>query len=152
MFEDFIRRDAIPKRTMPEPPGPNQDEAADAFFSAGETLQQVDAVALQRKWWWPRRSQPCARHPWTSFVMRMRALPALTWDPVPTDRTALAVLRELRPRVAYSCQQGFCKTCKVRVLAGTPEHRDTRLTDTERGRGDMLICVSRAEERLVIDL
>jgi hypothetical protein len=40
------------------------------------------------------------------------------------------------------------------VLAGTPDHRDSLLTDEERAAGDvMMICVSRARsDRLVLDL
>lgn len=32
---------------------------------------------------------------------------------VPADRSALDVIRDLRPSVAYSCRQGFCGTCEV---------------------------------------
>jgi ferredoxin-NADP reductase len=72
---------------------------------------------------------------------------------VPADRSALDVVTDIRPEVAYSCRQGFCGTCKVRVLTGTPDHRDRRLTDEQRASGEMLICVSRAEAgRLVLDL
>ncbi|MCW4353698.1 PDR/VanB family oxidoreductase [Hoyosella sp. YIM 151337] len=71
---------------------------------------------------------------------------------VPADASALAVIRQRQPDVAYSCQQGFCGSCKVRVLSGTPEHLDTRLTDDERS-DSMLICVSRAQTaRLVLDI
>lgn len=72
---------------------------------------------------------------------------------VPADRSTLDVVRERRPDVAFSCRQGFCRTCRVRVLAGTPDHRDTTLTPAEQHRGDMLICVSRArDDRLVLDI
>ncbi|MFI6581095.1 PDR/VanB family oxidoreductase [Embleya sp. NPDC050493] len=73
---------------------------------------------------------------------------------VPADRSALDVLREARPDTAYSCRQGFCGVCRVRVSAGAVEHRDLRLTDHERAAGAMLVCVSRAAagERLVLDL
>ncbi|MFD9127544.1 PDR/VanB family oxidoreductase [Kitasatospora sp. NPDC059571] len=73
---------------------------------------------------------------------------------VPADRSALDVAREARPDLAYSCRQGFCGTCRVRVLAGTPEHRDRRLTADQRAAGDLLPCVSRAAEgeTLVLDL
>ncbi|WP_158889216.1 PDR/VanB family oxidoreductase [Amycolatopsis anabasis] len=62
---------------------------------------------------------------------------------VPADRSALEVVREALPDVAYSCRQGFCRTCKVRVLSGEVEHRDGALTGTERA-DTMLICVSRS--------
>jgi ferredoxin-NADP reductase len=71
---------------------------------------------------------------------------------VPADRSLLEVLDERLPDVAYSCRQGFCGTCRTRVLAGVVEHRDRVLTEPERG-GMMAICVSRAEgDRLVLDL
>lgn len=71
---------------------------------------------------------------------------------VAPDQTALDAIRRIRPDVAYSCQQGFCGTCRTRVLAGTPDHRDTRLTPEEQ-HTDMLICVSRATGgRIVLDL
>jgi len=72
--------------------------------------------------------------------------------PVPADRSALDALLDARPGTAYSCRQGFCGTCRVRVLSGTPEHRDHRLTDEERAAGDLLICVSRAEEGTCLEL
>ncbi|MFD4909294.1 PDR/VanB family oxidoreductase [Kitasatospora purpeofusca] len=74
--------------------------------------------------------------------------------PVPADRSALDVLREARPDLPYSCKQGFCGTCEVRLLAGTPDHRDRRLTPERRADGALLPCVSRAAagETLVLDL
>ncbi|RDI54033.1 PDR/VanB family oxidoreductase [Nocardia mexicana] len=72
---------------------------------------------------------------------------------VAADRSALEEVLKVRPDVAYSCRQGFCRTCKVRVLSGTVDHRDAVLTPDERADGEMLICVSRcAGERLVLDL
>lgn len=72
---------------------------------------------------------------------------------VPADRSALDVLLEYRPDQPYSCRQGFCRTCRVRVAAGTPDHRDKALTPAERDDGDLLVCVSRcAGGRLVLDL
>jgi ferredoxin-NADP reductase/ferredoxin len=71
---------------------------------------------------------------------------------VPADRSVLSVLREHRPDLAYSCQQGFCGTCRTRVLAGEVEHRDHVLSASER-TGTMTVCVSRAKgDRLVLDL
>ncbi|MET7767485.1 PDR/VanB family oxidoreductase [Nocardia sp. NPDC005366] len=72
---------------------------------------------------------------------------------VARDRSALDVILERRPDRPYSCRQGFCRTCTVRVLAGEPDHRETVLTAAEHAAGDMLVCVSRAEGgRLVLDL
>ncbi|MCY0950905.1 PDR/VanB family oxidoreductase [Streptomyces sp. H27-S2] len=71
---------------------------------------------------------------------------------VGADESALAAVRRELPGTPYSCEQGFCGTCQHRVLAGAVEHRDTLLTDQERG-DSMLLCVSRARgDRLVLDL
>jgi len=71
---------------------------------------------------------------------------------VPADSTVLAAVRTVLPNTAYSCEQGFCGTCRQRVLEGEVEHRDELLRDAERA-DSMLICVSRARsERLVLDL
>jgi ferredoxin len=67
---------------------------------------------------------------------------------IPADRSALAVLLDDDPSTPYSCQQGFCGTCKVKVLGGQVDHRGR----TAVGDDEMLVCVSRANaERIVID-
>ncbi|KRE33113.1 ferredoxin [Mycobacterium sp. Soil538] len=73
---------------------------------------------------------------------------------VAEDETLLAALRRAGVPAPYSCQQGFCGTCRTRVLGGAVEHRDTLLTDPERAAGQMLTCVSRAAgtSRLTLDL
>jgi ferredoxin-NADP reductase len=63
---------------------------------------------------------------------------------VAADETLLGALNRAGVHAPYSCQQGFCGTCRTRVLTGAVEHRDTLLTDPERAAGMMLICVSRA--------
>ncbi|WKX69959.1 PDR/VanB family oxidoreductase [Streptomyces sp. XD-27] len=72
---------------------------------------------------------------------------------VPAGQSVLAALRERAlPDLPYSCQQGFCGTCRQSVVSGEVDHRDELLTDSERA-GSMLICVSRAcGDRLVLDL
>lgn len=74
--------------------------------------------------------------------------------PVPYDRSALDVLHEVLPDLPFSCRQGFCGTCRVRVAQGHVDHRDRRLTAAERAAGAMLPCVSRAPEgeRLVLEV
>ncbi|WP_156689618.1 PDR/VanB family oxidoreductase [Mycobacterium sp. Marseille-P9652] len=67
---------------------------------------------------------------------------------VPANRSALEVLLDRDPTAPYSCRQGFCGTCKVKVLAGQVDHRGRLAV----GDDEMLVCVSRARgERLVID-
>lgn len=73
---------------------------------------------------------------------------------VAADETLLAALRRSGIAAPYSCQQGFCGTCRARVLNGVVQHRDTLLTAPERSSGMMLTCVSRAAagKRLTLDL
>jgi ferredoxin-NADP reductase len=67
---------------------------------------------------------------------------------VPANRSALDVMLDHHPTTSYSCQQGFCGTCKVKVLAGQVDHRGR----TAVGDDEMVVCVSRAKgDRLVID-
>ncbi|WP_024802635.1 PDR/VanB family oxidoreductase [Nocardia sp. BMG51109] len=71
---------------------------------------------------------------------------------VGADETALTAIRRELPDVGYSCRQGYCGTCQVRVLGGNVDHRDHTLTDRDR-RDRMLVCVSRAaDDELVVDL
>lgn len=71
---------------------------------------------------------------------------------VGADEPALDAIRRVRPQVRYSCRQGFCGTCRVKVIEGEVEHRDRVLIGDERD-DSMMICVSRAAaDSLVIDL
>lgn len=86
------------------------------------------------------------------FTVRVASTGAIVR--VGADETLLTALRRANAAPPYSCQQGFCGTCRTRVLDGRVEHRDTLLTDPERAEANMLVCVSRAAEgeRLTLDL
>jgi ferredoxin-NADP reductase len=67
---------------------------------------------------------------------------------VPANRSALDVMLDRDPTTAYSCRQGFCGTCKVKVLAGQVDHRGR----TAERADEMLLCVSRSMgDRVVIE-
>lgn len=70
------------------------------------------------------------------------------------DESILECVRSLVPSVPASCEEGFCGTCEVRILAGEADHRDQILTQAEQDANEsMFICVSRAKSRrIVIDL
>lgn len=64
---------------------------------------------------------------------------------VAAGRSALESVRTVLPEVAFSCRQGFCGTCHVRLLDGAAEH-NTALP------GHVALCVARAANgRLVVD-
>ncbi|NUS44453.1 MAG: oxidoreductase [Mycobacteriaceae bacterium] len=71
---------------------------------------------------------------------------------VRADQTALGALLDVRPNATYSCRQGFCRSCAVRVLDGTIDHRSTALNPAESEQGYFLPCVSRSPDCLTLDL
>ncbi|MCL7426018.1 PDR/VanB family oxidoreductase [Streptomyces sp. YS415] len=73
---------------------------------------------------------------------------------VPPGVSVLDSVRAAGVEVLYSCTEGTCGTCETDVVEGTPDHRDSVLSDAERAAGEtMLICVSRCRGmRLVLDL
>ncbi|WP_438486749.1 PDR/VanB family oxidoreductase [Streptomyces sp. S186] len=73
---------------------------------------------------------------------------------VDAGQSVLDALREAAPGLSASCEDGLCGSCELRVLAGTPDHRDDVLSRAERERTDVMYpCVSRARgDRLVVDL
>jgi vanillate O-demethylase ferredoxin subunit len=73
---------------------------------------------------------------------------------VPADRSILEVLRDAGIDAPSACEEGICGACETRVLSGTPDHRDSILSDELRAANDiMMICCSRsAGEALELDL
>lgn len=70
------------------------------------------------------------------------------------DQNLLDAIREVVPSTPFSCTEGYCGSCEVAVLDGTPDHRDEILTIEEQEAGrSMFPCVSRSRtERLVLDI
>ena len=73
---------------------------------------------------------------------------------VPPGKSIIDVLEENGVSVLSSCLEGVCGTCETAVLSGTPDHRDSLLTQEERESNEyMMICVGRAlSDRLELDL
>jgi vanillate O-demethylase ferredoxin subunit len=73
---------------------------------------------------------------------------------VGADQTVVQALAAQGIDVLTSCEEGVCGTCLTGVLAGTPDHRDSYLTDQERAANDQFLpCCSRAKStRLRLDL
>ena len=64
------------------------------------------------------------------------------------------VLEAANIQVPTSCREGTCGTCETVLFEGTPDHRDSYLTEQEKQSGEVImICCSRAKSgRLVLDL
>lgn len=73
---------------------------------------------------------------------------------VPAELSLLQVCEAAGVDVMYSCEEGVCGACEVKVLAGQVEHRDTVLTPGQRQRSEsMMICCSRGVgDSLVLDI
>lgn len=73
---------------------------------------------------------------------------------VPAGRSILQALEDNGIEPLNSCREGICGTCETTVVEGTPDHRDSLLSQDERDANDtMMICVGRALcPRLVLDL
>ncbi|MFE9400040.1 PDR/VanB family oxidoreductase [Streptomyces flavidovirens] len=83
------------------------------------------------------------------FTLRLRDGTLLT---VPAEQATLDVLLDARPTTPGSCRKGYCGTCRIQVLDGTPDHRDHLLTPEERDAGALLPCVSRAKEGTLLSV
>ena len=68
---------------------------------------------------------------------------------VPPHLSLLAALRRDGVRVESSCESGVCGTCRLAVLDGEVEHRDSVLTGGER-LGSLVACVSRARSAEIV--
>jgi ferredoxin-NADP reductase len=73
---------------------------------------------------------------------------------VPENTSIFDAVEKAGVEVLGSCMEGICGTCECDVLEGTPDHRDSVLSKSDRERGDTIMtCVSRSlSEKLVLDL
>ncbi|GAA4815161.1 PDR/VanB family oxidoreductase [Streptomyces ziwulingensis] len=100
------------------------------------------------------RFRPAARAPAGAAEFEVVLARSGRTVPVAPDVSVLDAVRAAGAEVLWSCAEGTCGTCETDVVEGTPDHRDSVLTDEERAAGEtMLICVSRCRgKRLVLDL
>jgi len=74
---------------------------------------------------------------------------------VPADKTILQVVRDAGIDLNWSCENGICGSCRVNLLGGKVDHRDSFLDDNERSENAaIMICSSRAKpgETLILDI
>jgi ferredoxin-NADP reductase len=73
---------------------------------------------------------------------------------VSPGQTLIEALRDAGLKIKVSCEQGICGTCETRVLAGTPDHRDMILSESEKAANEtmMVCCGGSLSPTLVLDL
>lgn len=117
-----------------------------------EATRGVEASRVHVEWFTAPAPTVLAGTANGSFQVRLqRSGKAIT---VAGDESVLEALERCGVSVPSSCRDGVCGTCEVRVLAGTPEHRDLVLSPDEQRKGDrMFVCVSRCSgNELLLDL
>jgi ferredoxin-NADP reductase len=73
---------------------------------------------------------------------------------VEPGKTILDAVLDAGIKADFSCMEGICGSCEVRLLAGVPDHRDSVLSKAEREANDrLLICCSGSKSpSLTLDL
>lgn len=77
-----------------------------------------------------------------AFVLRLLRSGLSTQ--VAAHETVLAAMERLHIDHPFSCRQGLCGTCEVRLVSGEADHRDAVLSEADRRAGQRFMpCVSR---------
>lgn len=72
---------------------------------------------------------------------------------IPSDESLLMAADFAGIEISGDCMEGTCGACETRVIEGEIIHRDSVLSQKARAEGEtMMICVSRARGRIVLDL
>ncbi len=74
---------------------------------------------------------------------------------VPVGKSILEVVREAGVHVESSCEEGICGSCRVGLLGGKADHRDSVLDGEEKSKNTaIMICSSRAQagQTLILDI
>lgn len=98
------------------------------------------------------KAEATASQPLDAFRVELRKSGRML--EVPARSTLLDVLLDAGIDVPYSCMDGICGSCEVRVLDGIPDHRDSVLSNQQKAANDrVMVCCCRAKsELLVLDL
>lgn len=72
--------------------------------------------------------------------------------PLPGGRTVLDVSEDIGVNLDYSCRQGYCGVCKIKLLAGHVKMAvEDGLTPEEKAANMILACQAKSNENLEVD-
>lgn len=73
-------------------------------------------------------------------------------SPLPPDRTVLEAAEEVGVAIDYSCRQGFCGACKVKLVAGhVSMDVEDGLTAADKAAGLILACQAKAKQDVTVE-
>jgi ferredoxin len=71
---------------------------------------------------------------------------------VPADRYILETAEEQGMTLPYSCRQGVCSTCTVKMISGTVDQSEgTYLSEDQIAQGYVLICIAHPQANCVFE-
>lgn len=115
-------------------------------FDALTAKRPVDLVHRERF-----SAAPVEAGPAGSFSIRLSRA-GRTLD-VGVDETILSVCLAAGIDLSYSCEEGVCGACEVRVLSGSVDHRDQVIAPAARATSKvMMACCSRGLTTLDLDI
>jgi vanillate O-demethylase ferredoxin subunit len=119
----------------------------DAFEASALRHLERDRIHVERF-----KAQATEAKPLGAFQVELRQSGRVL--AVPAQSTLLDVLLDAGIDVPYSCMDGICGSCEVRVLDGIPDHRDSVLSSQQKAANDRaMVCCCRAKsELMVLDL
>src|SRR5205809_4960559 len=75
--------------------------------------------------------------------------------PCDEGEAVLAAAMKADLMIPYGCRNGACGTCKSKILAGVVDYgsyQSSALTDAERKRDMVLLCVARPRSDLILEV
>lgn len=71
---------------------------------------------------------------------------------VPDDRYILETTEEQGMELPYSCRQGVCSTCTVKMIEGTVDQSEgSYLNEEQIAQGYVLICIAHPQANCVFE-
>lgn len=120
----------------------------DLMRSVRAATQHYAAGTVHFEWFRPEPDAVSTPTPLDEFDVILRSSGARYR--VARDRSILETLEAHGIEIPFSCREGLCRSCEVRLCSGEVDHRDFVLSEQERAlQKSLLVCVSRARTSVI---